>query len=183
MWTVWMLVVGLVGWHWEMDLNPWWSDPIAFGVLLGLFVAAAGATLAGLSGAVPGLEKDASAGWTIAGVGLFLVAGTMLWGAFGQSAQTPSFQLSDCLWCGAFALAFAAAPMVLASGFIMRGWVANPLPTAFAAAGGAVGLGAVAVHAMCLDAGSMHILLGHLFMPLSAAGLLAIPLAAFVHRR
>jgi hypothetical protein len=179
----WAVVAGLMMWFGEVDLNPWWSDPVAFGVLIGLAVTAVGATRAALAGAVPGLEKNASAGRATAGVGLALLTGAALWGLFGESPLSQAFVLADSLRCLTYAVVFAAAPLLVSSGFLLRGAVANPWVTAGAAATGAIGLGTLAVHAICLDAGGMHVLLGHFLEPLLAAALLAIPLAVFVHRR
>ena len=80
-------------------------------------------------------------------------------------------------------MGFAAAPLLVVSGFLLRGVAASPGKTAGAAAIGSVGLGTLAVHVMCLDAGGMHVLLGHFLMPLLVAALLAIPLTVAAQRR
>ena len=135
-----------------------------------------------MTGSIPGLEKDASLGWTVLRLGLVLLASSTVWRLLVESALVGGFALADCFACIVWAVIFAVAPLLVVSGFLLRGAAANPGKTAGAAAIGAFGLGALALHAMCLDAGGMHVLLGHVLIPFSVAALLAIPLATAARR-
>jgi len=180
---LWGVVVGLDAWLGGAQLSLSWSDPIHFGVLLGLAVTAGGATLSALAGAVPGRERVGALGRVVSALGLALLIGFALWGWGAERAGSEDSVLAGSFGCLSHATLLALPPLLVAFGFLLRGVALSPSITAGAAAAGAVGLGAFAVHATCPMTGGLHVLLGHCLAPIFAAGLFALPLAAIIRHR
>lgn len=154
-----------------------WSSPIAIGILLGLGIAAAGALVAALAGAVPGRERLAQLGWSAAGAACIALIGCGCW-AIGAGARESSPGLvARSASCVAHALVLAAPAALAASFYLSRGAPRKRWISAGAAAAGAAALGALAVHATCRVAGGFHLLIGHCLTPLLGGLLFALPLA------
>jgi hypothetical protein len=184
--TVWLLAL-VVTWIQGAALprvgagGPW-SGAAFLGVLVGLAVTAAGATLAALAGAVPGREGEARVGLRLAALGLLLAAGGGVWAV--STAGDPA--VGDPLWTGFSCLRHAALlgipPALVTLLFLTRALARRSRLGAACALAGGVAMGAIVVHTSCTHEGALHMLLGHALAPFAVALLLAFPLAALVRR-
>jgi len=154
-----------------------WSSPVAIGILLGLGLAAAGALVAALAGAVPGRERLARFGWSTAGAACIALIGCGCWAIGAGEREAGAGLVAGSASCVAHALVLAVPAALAASVYLSRGAPHHRWISAGAAAAGAAGLGALAVHATCRDASGFHLLLGHCLTPLLAGLLFALPLA------
>jgi len=182
--ALWIAAVGATSWMtgtWpRVGDTAFWSDPIRVAVLLGLGVAAAGALVAALAGAVPGREPLARAGWICAGSAAIGLVGCGLWAVAGRGGEPVGGSFAASASCLAHALALAIPGALAASFFLSRGAPQHRLVASGIAAAGAASLGAVVVHATCSVGGGFHLLLGHCLTPVFAGLLLALPLAGLV---
>ena len=184
--ALWVAAAVATGWMTEkwprFGEAAFWSDPITVAVLLGLMVAAASAVVAALASAVPGREPLARAGRISAGMAVVWLIGCGLWAVAGGESESAANSFAGSASCLAHALGLAIPAALAASFYLSRGAPQHRLIASAAAAAGAAGLGAVAVHATCSAVGSFHLLLGHCLTPIIAGLLFALPLAGLVRR-
>ena len=170
------------GWWPRFGEAAFWSDPITVAILFGLTVASAGAVVAALASAVPGREPLARAGQISAGAAVVWLIGCGLLAAAGGESESAADLFADSASCLVYALVLAIPTALAASFYLSRGAPQHRLIASGAAAAGAAGLGAVAVHATCSAVGGFHLLLGHCLTPIVAGLLFALPLAGLVRR-
>jgi hypothetical protein len=184
--ALWVAAVVAMGWMtgaWpRFGESAYWSDPITVAALFGLTVVAAGAVVAALASAVPGREPLARVGRISAGSAAVWLIGCGLWAVAGGENEFAASLLAGSASCFAHALLLAMPAALAASFYLSRGAPQRRLIASGAAAAGAAGLGAVAVHATCSAVGSFHLLLGHCLTPIAAGLLFALPLAGLVRR-
>jgi hypothetical protein len=156
------------------------GDWVSWSVWAGLAVLAGGALLAALASAVPGRERAAGAGRTIAALGVAWVIGSGLWGVASAEGAHAGTSLAGSFACFRHAIALGLPSLWIAAVFLWRGAPVSPWIASAVAAAGAAGLGAFAVHAVCPISGGYHVLLGHCLTPIFAAGLFALPLGALI---
>lgn len=159
-----------------------WSGAGFLGVLAGLAVTAAGATLTALAGAVPGREGEARVGLRLAVLGLLLAAGGGVWAVSTAGDPAVGDPLGTGLSCLRHAALMGIPPALVTSVFLARALARRPRLGAACALAGGVALGALVVHTGCTHEGALHMLLGHALAPFAVALLLAFPLAAVVRR-
>jgi len=151
-------------------------------MLAGLALAAGGALVAALAGAVPGRDVAARSGRLSAVVGVALAVGGATWWALMTGAKEAVLPLSSCFGCASHALALALPPALVVGLFLGRALARRPLALSAFAATGVLALGAGFVHASCTDGGALHVALGHVVAPLVLAPLLAWPLSWLASR-
>lgn len=150
--------------------------------LAGLVLAAGGALVAALAGAVPGRDVAARSGRLSAVVGVALAVGGATWWALITGAKEAVLPLGSCFGCASHALALALPPALVVGFFLGRALARRPLALSVFAAIGALALGAGFVHASCTDGGALHVALGHVVAPLVLAPFLAWPLSWLARR-
>ncbi len=159
-----------------------WGDPGFLVVLAGLGVAAVGASLGALAGAVPGREDEARLALGSGLVGLALACaggvGTLL---AGGSANA-SLAFGDSVSCLVRASLLGLAPAIIAWAFLSHTCTRRPYTGAGASALGAVALGAILVHATCRAENPIHMLLGHSLAPVWVALAVTLPLGFAIGR-
>ena len=137
--------------------------PSLVGVALGLAIVAVGGVANALGAAVPGREGVARFGLGSLLAGLGLAAGSAGGGLiFAGVAAWEGMGLS----CLVSAVLIGLLPSVPLMAFLARALPRRPAGALSAAAGGAVALGALAVHTHCPASGGTHILIGHALAPL-----------------
>ena len=104
------------------------------------------------------------------------------WGIWAGATPGPAAPLVASLGCAVHATALGLAPGLLLGLFLGRVFAPRPLAQAVFAAGGAVALGSVVVHATCAAGGAVHMTAGHFAAPLLVSQLLALPLAWWIRR-
>lgn len=134
-------------------------------ILAGLLLVGLGGTAAALGGSVPGRERVARAGSAGLAAGLLLAAGagfSLLLHARGLARLGLDWSGLQCLLrAGTLAL----VPALLLAGFVRWAAPARPLAALAAAAGGALGFGAVAVHLSCPSDEPVHLAAFHALAP------------------
>ncbi len=140
-------------------------------IAVGLGVVALGGVTASLGAAVPGRERVTRGGLIALVGGLALASGAAGWGLFSMGmAAWEGLGLA----CLTIALLAGLVPGVALLGFLVRAFPANPPAALAMASGGAVGMGAVSVHASCPATGVLHVLVGHALAPLLGGALLTL---------
>lgn len=157
------------------------SDAAFGGVFLGVLVLAPAATLAALAASIPGREDVVRLSSRVAAVGLVavtaLVGGLTL--ANGFDAGSP---LTADAMCFRRVLKFAAIPVALVVGFVLRGWVHAPTAAAGLALLGAGAMGALITHLSCTADGARHLMMSHV-LPVYVLGVVGgIPLLLLLRR-
>lgn len=148
-------------------------DPPMVLVALGLAMVGVGGIAASLGAAVPGRERVARIGLAALIGGLALAAGAAGWGhGSGASAAWEEIGLT----CLRIATLAGLLPSVALLTFLVLAFPHWPVAALAAAAVGAVGMGALSVHASCPVTGWTHVLLQHALAPLIGGPVLAIVL-------
>jgi hypothetical protein len=179
----WGAVVAL---HWSLGGAPDFSevgapDPLHRAILAGLTLAAVGGLAATLARAVPGRERIARLGLTGLAAG-FLLAVVAVGSGFLMAGSNVGASPSQAFACLVRAALLGLLPALLGLGWLVRAWDARPAAGAAVASVGAAALGALAVHAGCMERDALHMLLGHVLGPVAAAGLLGLAVAPWLHR-
>lgn len=159
-----------------------WSDPTYLAPLLGLLLAALGATTAALASAVPGREGALRLGVRVAALGMGMAIAGGLWGLARTDVHFSTEELLACVSCMQRAVQLGIASSLLACGFIVYAAMRRPSAGAALALIGGVALGAAAVHSTCPSNSALHQLVAHTLTPLVAAAILTFPLAALLRR-
>ena len=160
--------------------DPAWASPSYLAALLGIALAALGATGAALASAVPGREGTARIGLRVTALGLALALAGWILGVSGGAGDHAGESAGAVLSCAGRALALGVVPALLACGFAARAALRRPVLAAGMALAGGVALGAVAVHASCPSNSPLHQLVAHTLAPVAAAALFTAPLAALL---
>ncbi len=140
-------------------------------IAIGLTVVALGGIAACVGAAVPGRERVARVGIGTLFAGLAVAAGAAGWGLVSMGAGA-----WEGLGLGCLTIAFFAGllPGVGLLAFLVRAFPNRPAAALATAAGGAVGLGSISVHASCAVTGGLHVLIGHALAPLLGGAVLAL---------
>jgi hypothetical protein len=175
------MVLGLRGIR--PDLAAGTIRPSVVLIAIGLTIVALGGVAGSLGAAVPGRERVARVGVAALFVGLAVAAGSAGWGLFSMGAAA-----WDGLGFGCLAASFLAGllPGVGLLAFLVGAFPTRPAAALATAAGGAVGLGGISVHASCAATGGLHVLIGHALAPLiggAAFALLLYPVLLRLRRR
>jgi len=148
---------------------------------LGLATAGIAGTIAALALGRPGREADARRALAL-GLGALGLAGLA-----GAAALARSTAPGEPIWRGATELPCIVASVVFAlpGALLVIRLASRAAPlrrgrTAFAAAGGAAALGALAAHLICRTPGEWHVVVTHALEPLVGAVLLVAPLYALL---
>ena len=148
--------------------------PIPFlSILVGLTLVGFGGIAAALGGSVPGREGLARTGEVGMLLGL-LVAGGVGFALFLHASALMPLGASwtwQGLRCLLRASALAVVPALIVAGFVQRAAPHRPLAALATAAGGALGLGTVAVHLSCPQDDAAHVLVFHALSPVVGAAL------------
>ena len=158
------------------------AGPLDVATLVGLVAFGLAGVAAALASAVPGREGLARAGTWAAAAGLALALAAGLWGVVATDVPTVRSALRACLACIAHSLGLGAASALAVGAFVAWAAPQRPARTAALAIGGAVAVGAAAVHATCASENAMHWLLGHTLAPVFFAALATLPLAWLLAR-
>ncbi len=176
--TLWGVVVWL---GWLIDghspaLASWsWGH---YAGLVGLGVAGLGGLFASLASAIPGREETADRGRNAAVLGM--VAALAAGACYAWGPDRLSYPGS--LGCVARSIAMGIAPLLIVGLFLAGGAVGKLRMASYLALVGSIGLGALAVHAMCPILTGGHVWLGHHIGPLVIATLASFPLASALAR-
>jgi len=145
--------------------------------LVGLALGALGRTLAA---AVPGRERAArGCGW-LAALGLALAALGGIAAIGGNGWNLGADELRAYRDCASRSLQLGSASSLAAMLFASRAVLRSVLRALLWAAAGGAALGASWVHSTCSDDAPLHSLLAHVSLPLIAAGLIALAVAALI---
>jgi len=146
---------------------------VAAALALGLTIVAVGGIAASLGAAVPGRERVARVGLIALVGGLALSAGAAAWGQ-GSTGSAAWEEIG--LACLRIATLAGLLPSAALLAFLVLAFPRWPAASLAAAAVGAVGLGAVSVHASCPVSGWTHVLVQHALAPLIGGTALAVVL-------
>jgi hypothetical protein len=180
------LAIGLVGIG-VKGLAPTFWETLAMpvspgGIFAGLLVAGLGGVFAALALAVPGRERLARAGLALGGAGMAIAAGV----GFALLARSPLVEWrlpsGHDLPCLVTALAVGLVPALALGWFGGRAAPFRPLTIALAAAAGAAALGGSVAQATCPGDEAMHLMLGHVLVPMVGAFVLTLPLLVAMRR-
>ncbi len=159
-----------------------WSLVGYFGTLVGLLIAAVGATLAALAAAIPGRGDAVRRGSAAALAGIAIAALGGLQAAFAAGLDSPA-RLVAAAMCTRKAALLGALPALMTAGFVLWGVGRKHLATAFSLLLGAAAFGAAAGHVVCRAGGAWHLLLGHALAPVAAALVLSLPVSLLLRLR
>ena len=148
------------------DLAAGTAAPSVALIAVGLTIVAVGGIAACLGAGVPGRERVARLGIATLIAGLAVAAGAAGWGLTSMGAGA-----WQGLGLGCLATAFLAGllPGVGLLAFLCGAFPTRPAAALATAAGGAVGLGSISVHASCAVTGALHVLIGHALAPMRSA--------------
>ena len=191
LWVAWAAAVGLA----VVSLAAQWAlggsaprvfdaaeRPLDVATLAGIAVFGLAGIAAALASAVPGREWPARLGARVALVGLGVAVAAGLFGVLAADAPLARAELRACVGCIVHSLALGGAPALAVGAFVGCAAPRRPTRSAALVIGGAVAVGAAAVHATCASTSVAHWLLGHTLAPVVVAAVATLPLAALLAR-
>lgn len=148
---------------------------------IGLIGLVLGGAMTALAAATPGRDSVRRRGQQLALVGLggAVLACTAVAATIGFSRETT---LAADLMCLRQSMLFGVLPALAIVGAVVSGWVERSRMASVSALAAGAGFGALMVHLACGGDGAVHLLIGHLSVPILASLALGLPLAFALQR-